>query len=213
MNAEMLRAENAACEATVTVALPADDVLHVAYRVVNRGSEPLYLCNQLLQGQAPDTATDQEAVRVSSQTAHAQVDAAGVQVLQAIVNVSFREDIRALDIPYLTLLPPGQHYEQTIVLPLPLVPAKVHGARPAQAPAILLPLWVTLGYFVSFPAFATHAQAVGTSLGMAYQVEAFLSNTQQLLTIGPFQAPIPVANTTTGPNLRPTSPEDWTPWG
>jgi hypothetical protein len=208
---ETLTYQNAACEATVTVAHPAADVLHVAYRVLNRGAEPLYLCNQLLQGEAP--ASGQLPAPVSSQAAHVQVDATGAQVLQAIVDVSVREGIRVLDIPYLTLLPPGQHYEQTLVLPLPLVPAKVHGARPAPAAAAPLPLRLTLGYFVGSPAFAAQAQEVATSLGTAYRVDDFLSNTQQLLTVGPFQAAVPVANTTAGPDLRPVSAEEWTPWG
>jgi hypothetical protein len=206
---ETLTYQNAACEATLTVAHPAADVLHIVYRIRNRGAEPLYLCNQLLQ----DPTSGHEAVQVSSQAAHVQVDDTGVQVLQAVVDVSVREGIRVLDIPYLTLLPPGQHYEQTLVLPLPLVPAKVHGARPAQSPAALLPLRVTLGYFVGSPAFAAHAQAVATSLGTAYRIEDFLSNTQQLLTVGPFQAAVSVANTTAGPDLRPVSAEEWTPWG
>lgn len=208
---ETLYTRHSACEATVTVAHPAADVLHIAYRVVNRGAEPLYLCNQLLQG--PDPAGGRLPAPVSSQTAHVQVDDTGVQVLQAIVDVSVREGIRVLDIPYLTLLPPGQHYEQTLVLPLPLVPAKVHGARPAQSPAAPLPLRVTLGYFVGAPAFAAHTQAVSTSLGTAYQVADFLNNTQQQLTVGPFQVAVPVANTTAGPDLRPISAEEWTPWG
>jgi hypothetical protein len=208
---ETLTYQNAACEATVTVAHPAADVLHIAYRILNRGTEPLYLCNQLLQ--SSDPAIGQQPALVSSQAAHVQVDAAGVQVQQAIVDVSVREGIRVLDIPYLTHLPPGQHYEQTLVLPLPLIPAKVHGTRPAQSPAAPLPLRVTLGYFVGSPDFAAHTQAVATSLGMAYQVEGFLSNTQQLVTVGPFQAAVPVANTTAGPDLRPISAEEWTPWG
>lgn len=210
---ETLIYQSAACEATVTVAQPAADALHITCHWLNRGSEPLYLCNQLLQSETANLGSSPQAVPVSSQAAHVQVAEAGVQVLQAIVDVSVREGIRVLDVPYLTLLPPGQHYEQTIVLALPLVPAKVYGARPAQSPAVLLPLRVVLGYFVGSPAFAAQAHPVATSLGAAYRVEDFLSNAQQLLTVGPFQAPVPVANTVADPNPRPTSAEEWTPWG
>jgi hypothetical protein len=206
---ETLTYQNAACEATVTVAQPAADALHITYRLLNRGPELLYLCNQLPQGPAGDPGP----AAVSAQAAQVQVDAAGVQVLQAIVDVSFREGIRVLDIPYLTPLPPGQPYAQTIVLPLPLLPAKVRGARPGQSPAELLPLRVTLGYFVGSPALAPHLRAVATSLGPAYQLADFMANTQQLLTVGPFAAAVPVANTSADPAPHPPRPEEWTPWG
>jgi len=206
---ETLTYQNAACEATVTVAQPAADTLHITYRLLNRGSEPLYLCNQLLQS----PANDHSPAPVSTQTAQVQVDEAGVLVAQAIVDVSFREGVRALDIPYLTPLLPGQPYAQTIVLALPLLPTKVRGARPGQSPAVPLPLRLTLGYFVGSPTLAPHLRAVATSLGTAYQIEDFLSNMQQLLTVGPFQAPVSVANAVADGRPSSVGPEEWTPWG
>jgi hypothetical protein len=105
------------------------------------------------------------------------------------MDLSFRDGIQVLDIPYLTQLLPAHSYEQTLSLALPLLPYRVHGNRPGQTPPLPLPLWFSLGYFKSKAGVTTYKLDTDT-----YQIVTSHSQEQQVLTVGPFQELVLVAN-------------------
>jgi hypothetical protein len=204
---ETLATRNADCLLTVTATYLPTGQLDLRYHVQNHGELALYVCSHLYElpaANAPD-ATPQLAPNL----VHIQVEPAGVHLDKALMDLSFRDGIRVLDIPYLTQVLPGHSYEQALSLVLPLLPYRVHGNRPGQAPPVLLPLRFSLGYFKGDDGITTYELAAGT-----YQIAPSHSKEQQVLTVGPFQEPAPVANAT--PSTAPAtaaSPAQWTPWG
>ena len=207
---ETLSVRNADCLLLVTATYPAPGRLSLRYHMHNHGPLALYLSTQL----APPTASNGAAPPPPDPNqVHIQVEPAGVHLDKALMDLSFREDLRVLDIPYLTQVLPGHSFEQTLSLALPLHPYRVHGSRAGQASPVALPLRFSLGYFKGEAGITTCEPADGLPAG-TYQVAPSHSRTQQVLTAGPFQEPVPVANATPSAELAPdASPESWTPWG
>ena len=204
---ETLATRNADCLLTVTATHLPTGQLGLRYQVQNQSEQALYLCNQLYE--LPAGGSPSPFPQLDPNLVHTQVDPAGVQLDKAVMDLSFRDDVRVLDVPYLTQLLPGHSYEQTLHLVLPLLPYRVHGSRPSQAPPASLPLRFSLGYFKGEAGITTAELAAAI-----YLVATSHSQAQQVLTVGPFQESVPVANAT--PSLVPApapSPAQWTPWG
>jgi hypothetical protein len=207
---ETLAIRNADCLLTVTATQQAPGQLDLRYQVHNHGQLTLYLCNQLYE---LTTSSSNAIPQLAPNLVHIQVEPAGVRLDKALMDLSFREGIRVLDIPYLTQLLPGHSYEQALHLALPLRPYRVHGNRPSQAPPALLPLQFSLGYFKGEQGI-TACEVVDGLPTDTYQVAPSSSKEQQLLTVGPFKEVVPVADTllNTTP-AQATGAEQWTPWG
>lgn len=208
---ETLATRTADCLLTVTATHQAPDQLALQYHVHNHGSETLYLCTQLYEPAA--AGNPNSAPRLAPNLVHIQVEATGVHLDKALMDLSFRDGIRVLDIPFLTQVLPGHSYEQALSLPLPLRPYRVRGSRPGQAPPVPLPLQFSLGYFKSNSGITACEPADGFPPD-TYQVAPSHSYEQQVLTVGPFQAPVSVIDAV--PDTAPTpaaSPGKWTPWG
>jgi hypothetical protein len=208
---EILTSRNADCLLTVTASYYVPDRLDLHYQVQNHSSLALYLCNQLCPLEA--TSSAELPPQPDPNVVHIQVEQQGVRLDKALMDLSFRDDVRVLDIPYLTQVLPGHSYEQALSLALPLHPYRVRGSRPGQTPPVPLPLQFSLGYFRGEAGITPSEQSVGSLVG-TYQVAPSRSTEQQILTVGPFQEPVPVANAT--PSTVPVlaaSPEHWTPWG
>lgn len=210
---ETLFSENADCRLTLTATTDASDGLQLHCHVVNTSGETLYLCNQLYNLPRPYPATGEPLFEVSPDLVHVQVDAQGVLVDKAIMDLSFHKGIAGLDIPFLTRLPAGQEHTHTIRVALPLMPYRVLGLAPGEAVPAPLPMRFSLGYFVETKQLAEHITEAITTQGPALRIELFLSNQQQTITVGPFQQPVAVANAVGNPSPPPASPQDWTPWG
>lgn len=210
---ETLFSENADCRLTLTATTDADDVLHLHCHVANTSGAVLYLCNRLYNLPRPYPATGEPLFELSPDLVHVQVDAQGVLIDKAIMDLSFHKGIQGLDIPFLTRLPPGQEHTDIIRLALPLLPYRVLGLSPGEAAPTPLPLRFSLGYFVETKQLAEHITEALTTQGPALRIELFLSSSQQTITAGPFSQPVPVANAVGNPSPPPASPQDWTPWG
>lgn len=204
---ETLATRNADCLLTVTATHLPMGQLALRCHLHNHGELALYVCSHLYE-LAPTEGAD-SSPRPDPNLVHIQVEPAGVRLDKSLMDFSFHDGIRVLDIPYLTQVLPGHAHEQTLSLPLPLHPYRVHGGHPGQAPLVSLPLWFSLGYFKGNNGIT--ASELVTTL---YQITTSHSQQQQVLTVGPFQEPVPVANAT--PSLAPApaaSPAQWTPWG
>jgi hypothetical protein len=207
---ETLAIRNADCLLTVTATQQAPGQLDLRYQVHNHGQLTLYLCNQLYELMA---SSSNAIPQLAPNLVHIQVEPAGVHLDKALMDLSFREGVRVLDIPYLTQLLPGHSYEQALHLALPLRPYRVHGNRPSQSPPAPLPLLFSLGYFKGEQGITTYAAIDGLPTD-TYQVSPSRSKEQQLLTVGPFKEVVPVADTllSTTP-AQAASAGQWTPWG
>ncbi|MGI4759977.1 MAG: hypothetical protein ACRYF0_04685 [Janthinobacterium lividum] len=202
---------NADCLLTVTLTYSAPGQLGLRYHVQNHGPLALYLCTQLAEPAAP--GSPDSPPQFDPNLVHIQVEPEGVCLDKALMDLSFREGIRVLDIPYLTQLLPGHSYEQALNLGLPLLPYRVRGSRPGQAPPTPLPLRFSLGYFKDGSGITTCEPTDSLPAG-TYQVAPSHSREQHVLTVGSFQEPVPVANATPATGPAPAvSPESWTPWG
>ncbi len=204
---ETLATRNADCLLTVTTTHLPEGRLDLHYQVQNQGELTLYLCSQLYELPAANGA--ETSPRLAPNLVHVQVEQEGVHLDKALMDMSFRDGIRVLDIPYLTQLLPGHSYEQVLSLALPLLPYRVYGSRPGEAPPVPLPLRFSLGYFKGDAGITSYEPVPGT-----HQVAPSRSQEQQVLTVGPFQEQVPVANTAPSPTPAPAaSPAQWTPWG
>jgi hypothetical protein len=210
---ETLSSENAHCRLTLTVTTDAADQLRLHCLVANCSATALYLCNQLYQLSKPAPTTGEPGYELLPDLVHIQVDAQGVHLDKAILDLSFHQGIKGLDIPFLTRLEPGKEHAQTMHLPLPLLPYKVLGLPPGEAAPVPLPLRFSLGYFVESTEVMEHITVVATEQGPALCMESFMHRAQQTITVGPFQELFPVANTEATATPQTTSATAWTPWG
>jgi hypothetical protein len=206
---ETLVIRNADCLLTVTATYLANQ-LDLHYHVQNHGLLALYLCTHLYE---LTPGNPNSSPHLNPNLVHIQVEPEGVLVDKALMDLSFRDGIRVLDIPYLTQVLPSHSYEQALSLALPLLPYRVRGSRPGQAPPAPLPLRFSLGYFQGEPGITACEPADGLPAG-TYQVAPSHSREQQVLTVGPFQEPVLVTNATPSTASAPAaSPGKWTPWG
>jgi len=204
---ETLITRNADCQLTVTATYQEGGALGLRYEVQNLGLLALYVCHLLSEPVAADVAGSPPPPNPN--LVHIQVEPTGVHLDKALMDLSFREGIRVLDIPYLTQVLPGQSYAQDLSLAVPLLPYRAHGGRPGQAPPVRLPMWFSLGYFKG-----ENGITISELAANSYQVATSHSQEQQVLTVGPFQELVPVANATPSRAPAPvTSPSQWTPWG
>jgi hypothetical protein len=209
---ETLFSENAHCRLTLT-ADASDELLRLHCRVANGGATVLYLCDRLYQLSQPAPANGEPGYELSPNLVHVQVDAQGVHLDKAVLDLSFRQGIKALDIPFLTRLVPGQEHAYTIQLALPLLPYKVLDMPPGEAAPIPLPLRFSLGYFVGSPEVEQRITEVATAQGPALCIESFMYRAQQTITVGPLQQPFSVANAVGTATPQASSAAAWTPWG
>ena len=210
---ETLTTANAHCRLALTAAPDGAHGLRLHCHVANTSDAVLYLCHGLYHVPPPYPSTGEPVFDVLPDLVHVQVDDQGVHLDKAIMDLSFHEGIRGLDIPFLTRLPPGQAHAYTIRLGLPLMPYRVQGRPPGQAAARPLPLRFSLGYFVGSPEVEQHITEATTIQGLALRIAMFLHNQQQTITVGPFQQLVPVANAVKHASPQTVSAAAWTPWG
>lgn len=126
---ETLSVRNADCLLLVTATSPAPGRLSLRYHVHNHGPLALYLGTQLA---APAAGNGAAPPPPDPNQVHIQVEPAGVHLDKALMDLSFREDLRVLDIPYLTQVLPGHSFEQHSAWPCPCTPTACTAAGPAR---------------------------------------------------------------------------------
>jgi hypothetical protein len=211
---ETLFSENAYCRLVLTATTdPSDEFMRLHYRVTNSSASVLYLCDQLYQLSQLAPTPGEPGYELVPDRVYIQVDTQGVHLDKAIMDLSFHQGIRGLDIPFLTRLAPSQEHGHTVQLALPLLPYKVLGLPPGPAAPIPLPLRFSLGYFVGSSEVEKHITEAPTAQGPALCIELFMHRAQQSITIGPFQQPFPVANAVADAAPHTSSSAAWAPWG
>lgn len=210
---ETLSSQSAECSVTVTVTQLIPDTLQLNYLVRNHADSALYLCNLLYETTQENAPGQQVETEMLLNRVHVQITEEGVRVDKAIMDLSFHDGISVLDIPLLTRLEPGQEYEQSISLSLPLMPYKVRDSRPSQQLPTPMPLQFALGYLVESLQMQEAIREVPTSIGKAFRMEQYVANKQQIVSVGPFHEPLPVINGAGNGVKQPVSNEAWTPWG
>lgn len=204
--AETLVAETADCLLTITASQPSTGMLQLHYTVRNRSAASLYLCSQL----SDSTQSAPGPPSAQPDPVHIQIESGGVLLDMSVMDLSFRSDLKALDMPLLRELPAGEATTQTIQLALPLQPYRVDGQHPGQSAPVLLPMRFALGYFPNTPELLAALEPVSPHF---YQVLMPSSRRLAVVAAGPFTDMVAVANAvpaTVPP--APASPEHWTPW-
>ncbi|RZK33936.1 MAG: hypothetical protein EOO57_12170 [Hymenobacter sp.] len=200
---ETVTAHNADCTLTVTATYQPGAALRLRHQLLNFSAWPLYVCSQLPELTSP-TGPDESVIWLRPGLVHIEVEPQGVQLAKASRDLSFHDGIRALAIPHLSAVQPGQTLEQEIEVAVPMQPYRAFGKRPGQAPAIPLALWFTLGYFRGTPELVAGLTVVQAGPPGTYEVDFTQSWQEVRVAVGPFSELVPVANAT--PNTSPLPP-------
>lgn len=178
------------CALEVTLTRPEPHVLRLRYRVPNHLALPLYLCNQLYKTVARDPATGELVYAVQPNLANVRLEPERVVVGKAVVEVPEWMFVEAPQIPCLSRLLPGEGWEETLDLPVPLMPYTVYDYSPAIGKPVARKLLFELGYFLASPHTENFITAVRTPWGSAYYIDPFPASDQSLLVAGPWAEPV-----------------------
>lgn len=208
---EALRAENADCTLLVTLSQPTPDLLRLHYHVHNRREWPLYLLNQLWQDIHRNTA-DQPVFEVLPNLVNVVPSPETVTVSKTVVDVPFPLVMEVRHIPCMTRVEVGASFEETIALPLPLMPYTVYQSRRAQGPVVSRSLHFELGYLLGQPQVAAAVEPVAAPIGTVFYTEPFPASYQSLIGVGPFQTAVPLTTRLDELPPKPAPTGEWTPW-
>ena len=208
---ETLQAENADCSLTVTLEFAAD-ALHVQYNVRNRGILPIYLLNRLWNNIRRDSTTNVQVFETLPDLATIQVDPTEVVISKTVVDVPYLMLVEVRQIPCMTRVDPGDSYEETIHLSLPLMPYTVYERAGSLGSAVLRNLRFELGYIQSSPLVERIVEPVVTPTGNAFYIEAFPARDQSIICVGPFKEAVPVTKQVDARPAKPVSTGEWNPW-
>lgn len=209
---ETLRAENADCSLAVTLEF-AVDALHLRYQARNRGTLPVYLLNRLWNTIRRDSGTDAQVFETLPDLATVQVDSTEVVVSKSVVDVPYLMLVEVRQIPCMTRVAPGESYEETVRLPLPLMPYTVYERAASHGPSVSRGLRFELGYIQGSERVERMVEPVATPTDEAFYIDAFPAQDQGIIGVGPFQEAVPVINQHITRPTKPASTGEWTPWG
>lgn len=209
---ETLQARNADCSLAVTLT-SASDVLHLHYRVSNHGTLPLYLLNRMWNTIRRNSATNTQVFETSSDLANIQIDSTEVLVSKTVVDVPYGMLVEVRQIPCMTRLAPGDDYEETIRLALPLVPYTVYEQNSSPGLRVSRKLRFELGYILGSPHVERIVEPVATSTDTAFYIDAFPAKNQLIIGAGPCLEELSVINKLSTRPPQPIGTGEWTPWG
>ena len=187
---EKLTVAGSDCTLEVAVTYPLPDVLRLRYRVHNISALPLYLCNQLYKTITRDRATGELIYGVLSNLANVRLEAEHVVVGKTVVDVPEWMFVESHQIPCLSRLLPGEEWEETFDLALPLMPYTVYDYSPLTGKPVARKLLFELGYFLASPHTESFITSVRTPFGSAFYIDAFPASEQSLLVAGPLTEPV-----------------------
>lgn len=187
---ETLTVAGSDCTLEVAVTYPLPNVLRLRYRVHNISALPLYLCNQLYKTITRDRATGELVYGVLSNLANVRLEAERVVVGKTVVDVPEWMFVEAHQIPCLSRLLPGEEWEETFDLALPLMPYTVYDYSPSAGKPVARKLLFELGYFLASPRTESFITSVRTPFGSAFYIDAFPASEQSLLVAGSWTEPV-----------------------
>lgn len=189
---ETLHAETIDCGLTVTATHSTPGALRLHYSVQNLSSLPLYLCNLLWRDVKINAATQQEEFEIQPNLAYIRATNDSVSVGMTVIDFPISDGIKIFHIPCLTRLVPNEVYEAQVELLLPLVPYRPVASAFQPKPLTDHRLIFELGFFSGTSEVEAHISQVNTTEGFAYTIESFLSKSQIIVSVGPFQTPVAV---------------------
>ncbi len=187
---EQLRAEAIQCTLQVSLARPDPSVVMLTYVFENGSPQNAFLFNQIYRQVLPDGMFATEPQRV-----YIEASGDGVLLSKKIIPVPDTMDVEKPFIPCATMVKPGESFQETLALPLPLRPWHHYlmltdddfASEPTELPASF-----ELGFFLATPEGEKLAQTVRTMTGQAAYFYPFNPASQTLLRVGPFRTRLPV---------------------
>ncbi|GAA4051502.1 hypothetical protein GCM10022409_42910 [Hymenobacter glaciei] len=178
------------CTLKVAIACPVPNVLRLHYWVHNHSDLPLYLCNQLYKVITRDHTTGELVYAVQPNLANVRLESEHVVVGKTVVDVPEWMFVESHQIPCLSRILPGEEWEETFDLSLPLMPYTVYDYSPSTGKPVSRKLVFELGYFLASPHTEDFITSVRTSSGTAYYIDPFPASEQSLLAVGPWTEPV-----------------------
>lgn len=164
-------------------------LLILAYAVDNGSLSTIYLLNQLFH------RSGRAGFQVDPDLAYAMVDAERtLYIRKQMIDVPDDMDVEAPEVPYVTALPAGASFSETVRLPLPVMPHDPYRPQEeADAPYEAPRLSFVLGYVSAEHTFEVHTVTMpdgSTRFRIDY---ADVRRWQRLKVAGPVEIAVPVA--------------------
>lgn len=163
--------------------------LTLVYAIDNGSPSTIYLVNQLFH------RLGRAGFQVDPNLAYAMVDAeCTLYIRKQMINVPDDMDVEAPEVPYVTVLPSGESFSETVRLSLPVMPHDPYRPQEeADAPYEAPRLSFVLGYVSAEHAFEVHTVTMpdgSTRFRIDY---ADVRRWQRLKVAGPVEIAVPVA--------------------
>ena len=177
------------CELHVAVVHSDAHAVTFEYSFHNKGSQNVYLFNKLYShlDEGGVYHTNVSLVNVEMEGSH-------LLFSKKIVPVPDHIDVEQPTLPCVSLVRPGEHFDEKVVLTLPLKPWTPYlqlldteltaQSTPVQA-------WYEIGYFKTTPQGDALAEHVSTTHGPALYFYPFTLAHQKTLRVGPFPIQLP----------------------
>jgi len=184
------RSETLKCTLRVAVTAQEGRALFLTYTFENGSAQNAYLFNLLFEriGDGPVFLTDANAV-------HVEADDGDVVLSQKIVPVPEGLKVEKPAVPCTTLVKPGERFQQTVALELPLrvrTPYCRYEEKDLADRPVLRKAFFELGFFLATREGESLGKKVKTSAGEAVYFYPFPQESQKLLRAGPFSQAVPV---------------------
>jgi hypothetical protein len=161
-----------------------DGTLYIDYAVENRSPHRALLANRLFR-RVP------EGLRIDRNVAYAELDGAALLVRKQFVDVPEGMDAEAPELPFLTAVPAGGRFAETLELALPVPPRHPYAPQPEGPVQEVGQVALALGYLLEDEPLdvAPFALAGG---GVELRAELpVLRMRQRVKTLGPAAARVP----------------------
>ncbi|AKT38207.1 uncharacterized protein CMC5_023500 [Chondromyces crocatus] len=186
-------AQQASCSLDVTLVDVESDHIRLHYIFTNGSPMTALLFNRLFSHIDPAGV-----FHTSPATLYVDVDPRAVVLAKKLVPVPPDIDVEAPEIPLITAVRPGDRFEETFSIPLPLKPHLPYGSPDgALGDPAPLDAWFELGLLLVPPEGAKLAREVRTTEGVALYLAPVTPATQIVLRAGP----LPVKLTARAPAL------------
>ncbi len=187
---QMLQAESGSHKLEVRIISQDDVSLVFQYAFYNNAQRNAYLFNKLYRG-----FDEQGKYRTERNLVYIEIDSTQATIGKKVIPVPDDLDVEKPIIPCVTLVRPGEKFEETVSVPLPLK-AWTPYLRPkgdrARESAAKVPIWFEIGFFSTTKEGDALAKTVQTTDGPALYFYPFSASSQSILRAGPILEAVPV---------------------